>query len=232
MMRAKIVVLTTLLFSLFGSHVFAAQPTDAGTFPNNWYSDYGSIGYFPHSQSGTTQLKIKTQASSACLMDASTLSTLSTYGFDQWGSSLSLSRTSTTSSDYHIFTTCISGLEATELGLPSNTVGYSPWETSEVLYYAKTNTNVTKYVARLAKSKVYLIWNGTTMFYSTNKWKSIIAHEYGHALGYIGHDSTSSINNKAIMSSAVGTFYDSWQLTAPTTRDFTHIRNSYHKFYS
>jgi len=180
-----------------------------------------------------TTIKVKFERGSNCLMPESTFSQIAPYGFQQWSSGLLITMSTTSLSDYHIFVSCISGQEAMDLfKINPQTVGFAPYESSEIVYYARTKTGQIKYVERLYKSRVYFIWNGTSLFYSLDKWKMVSTHEFGHALGYYGHDMGASANNPAIMYEAAGTVYDKWKLTSPTVRDFTHIKNSYTKFYS
>lgn len=228
-------LLSFILFLVLssGSFALAAQPTDGGLLPYDWYSDSGKIGYFPHNLNSNTILKLRSEKSSNCVMPESTFTQVIPYGIQRWSPSLSLTIYTTNLNDYHIFATCISGAEAQQMGIPiRNTAGYSSWDFSEIVYYVKTKTGDIKYVEKIYKSKIYLIWTVDTMFFGIDKWKSISTHEFGHALGYMGHDSGANINNKAIMAYDVITFYDQWKLTSPTSRDITHILNSYTKFYS
>ena len=58
------------------------------------------------------------------------------------------------------------------------------------------------------------------------KAKAIITHEFGHVLGYIGHDTVASETNPSIMNYASGFYYQLWHIDLPTIRDFNHLTNN------
>ena len=225
--------LVLLVLILSSSLVLASPPTDAGTFPNNWYSDASNIGYFPHNNSSPwTSLKVAFARTSGCGMSSANLATIGGYGFDNWATNLILSRTSGTQADYHINQICITRSEATALGFPSNAdAGAATWTSYTTPYYAKTNTNQTMLIHQISKTDIYYVWDATTTAsYSLDKWKAIAVHENGHALGYTGHDVNSTSVNKAIMHPHTNVYFDTWVILSTQVRDRTHINNTYSKF--
>lgn len=88
-----------------------------------------------------------------------------------------------------------------------------------------------KSVYSTTKRSVYIIWDtngndGTakTSDNSTLKWKAVVAHELGHALGHEGHDTSV----RSIMFMSVDSIYkDPINVTGPQERDFLHLKQVY-----
>lgn len=75
-----------------------------------------------------------------------------------------------------------------------------------VPYYGTTLSGQTKTIASISKTTVYYVWETSglnTTNYSIDKWKAAACHENDHALGYAGHDTSSTI---AIMNPYLNTY--------------------------
>lgn len=119
---------------------------------------------------------------------------------------------------------------ASSMGIPLTSVAYTltPYRSK---VGSGTYNQISKSVYEIPSSEIYLIWdtgstNNTSLF-SVNKWKSIAAHEAGHAAGYYGHDAASSSSQKSLMNPYPEVFYDSWGVSAPQLRDIYHTSNVY-----
>lgn len=215
--------------------VLAGPPTNAGYFPNQWYSDSGMIGYFPHSNTSPyTSLKVVNAYAEGCTM-GSTLATVANAGFDSWASSLPVTRSLGTVNDYKIMNVGITRSQAQSLYYPDNCPAAAiTWTSYTVPYYGTTSTGINKTIAQISKTVVYYIWDSTTQQFSIDLWKSIACHENGHALGYDGHDNGlggyPGYTPITIMNPYYNCYWDVWHIKNPQTRDKYHIQNTYSKF--
>ncbi|WP_197479984.1 M10 family metallopeptidase domain-containing protein [Paenibacillus swuensis] len=106
------------------------------------------------------------------------------------------------------------------------------WDVATEVGFA-TSPSGQKRVSKITRTVGYYVWDANannpapTYSYTLNKWKAIAAHEFGHAAGYGGHDTTATSSAKALMYPATNIYYDSWGIMAPTARDGAHMRNVY-----
>lgn len=114
--------------------------------------------------------------------------------------------------------------EADNFGVPSNVDALTSAGDRTFLGYATYGGN-RKNVYIVNKAYIYLIYDSRTSQYSSNKIKAISAHEFGHALGYFGHDTNSTKSQPSLMNPYVDNFWDSWGISTPTTRDKNHMSN-------
>lgn len=215
--------------------VLAGPPTNAGYFPNEWYSDSGMIGYYSHSNTSPyTSLKVFYGCTAGCTMGTTTLTTIASAGFDSWASTLPVTRSSGTQSNCHIMNVGITRNEAYQNNLPDNCYGLGYLSSFTVPYYGTTSTGVNKSIALATQSVVMYVWDNTSKNFSTDKWKAIASHEMGHALGYNGHDNSTGgypgYTPISIMNPYLDLYWDIWGIKAPQTRDKNHIKNTYSKF--
>lgn len=193
---------------------------DFGPF-TYWYADTHEIGYY-----GASSIKVAYAKTAGFGMSDSTFTTVGDYGVDTWKTTTNRTRTTGTVSDYHTLYFGISRAESNNFGFPSNVLGVANIE-NRTHIASGTYGGVSKKVYSVGKAVIYLVWdtssgNTKTSSFSTDKWKAIAAHEFGHSAGYFGHDSsTSSLMYFDIL------FFDVHGTNSPKTRDVTHLSQVY-----
>lgn len=190
--------------------------TDVGPFAY-WYSDADGVGYIPGS---TTYVYVKSNGSG---LGSSNLNTYVTAAKNAWTSEGSFATGS--SSNYDIIVQDIARANANLDGVTANTEAITYSTCTVVGRGTVSGTSLTKKAYSIISSETYLIYGGITNNYSSNKWKAIAAHEMGHALGYFGHDNNATSSSKSLMDPTSTNYWESWQVSAPTSRDLLHMRN-------
>ena len=85
-------------------------------------------------------------------------------------------------------------------------------------------------IYRINKSTIYIIWDGSssskyrTDYFDNDTWIKLISHEFGHSIGYRGHNNNEDI--KSIMYSK-GSELISWEINGPNEYDISHLLNVY-----
>ncbi len=185
--------------------------TDLGEF-NYWYSDSSYIGFHDPSN-----LKVYAQTDPDFGMSNSNFSAIINHAVTAWSGFVGTT-SGATSSNYDVGIYGISREQADYLNYPGNVDGATGIVSSSLYAYAGT-----KKVRKVDKAKVYLIWdsvgadeNVKTSTYTLTTWKGVTAHEYGHAIGYYGHNPYSST-----------LMYYSSTATTPQSKDKLHMGNVY-----
>lgn len=219
----KIVLIIIICMSLTLAAIPVYAVTDFGVL-DYWYSDTNSIGYL-----GTNQLKRVISSTSGCNMPPTTVLVSGDFGVDAWSSSEDLTLNDGSPTDYNLIFIGATREFATSQGWPVNALAVGG-ASSRTLVGTALNPSGTKVnVYNMSNPFIYFIWDETgangaaiTSTFSDAKWKAIGAHEFGHACGYIGHDSGASSTNKSLMYTTIQ-FFDSWNVSTPQTRDLNHM---------
>lgn len=205
--------LTIIISALLVENAFAI--TDLGQL-SYWYSNESSIGYWENST-----VKITISRSSTCEMPSSTLQNLTNYAFSVWAPCESLTGTQGTSSDYNCLFYGITRTEANNMGIPADAGAATSLTKS--LTATATYLGLRKYVYSISKATICYIWDNASSTFPQPTWDAISAHEFGHACGYFGHDTTSSSYNPSLMNPLLNDFYYNLGVTSPQARDINHM---------
>jgi len=83
-------------------------------------------------------------------------------------------------------------------------------------------------VYKIEKTTIYIIWDDVTDFrtdnFSIDTWKTLFSHEFGHSIGYRGHNDSDEGNPLMYEN---GSSVLKWNKTKPTDIDIEHLRNVY-----
>lgn len=188
---------------------------ELGSF-SYWYSDSNDIGYY-----AVSTKKVLQGTTGAGF--GSSINTYANAARSAWSSEGTFS-TTTSNSDFQIQFSDATRDETDNLGIPSNTDAITDRSDRTFIGYA-TYGSARKNVYVFNKTYVYLIYDSRTSEFSSDKWKSIAAHEFGHALGYIGHDTNSTASQKSLMNPYTNVYWDEWRIKTPTIRDKNHLGN-------
>lgn len=112
---------------------------------------------------------------------------------------------------------------ATLLGIPASAAAAT--QSSKVHIGDAIYNGSRKGVYTISNQSVYLVYDSTSSQYGSNKWKAIVAHEFGHVVGYQGHDTASNASNKSLIHPTLNVVYDTWGVMYPQTRDLRHMGN-------
>ncbi len=211
-----IMLISVSLFSLCSVNSFAWESIDTFEY---WYSSGNDIGYIP--SNGNRLISIVNN--SACEITESQLSSYLSYARNAWTSEGTFSQTTSSSSDCTMLFADINRNLATIMGISSNAVGVTLQDKTLVGYatYGSSRKNVYTFNEQM----IYLIYDDISSSYSSAKWKSITAHEFGHAVGYLGHDTSATSANPSLMNPTIDTVWDDWRISTPQTRDLRHMSN-------
>lgn len=204
--------MTILIVATLSFPAFAWE--DMGSF-SYWYSDSNNIGYY-------TVSTIKVLQGTTGAGFGSTITTYANAARGAWSSEGPFS--TTTGNDFHIQFSDATRAQTDNSGVPSNVDAFASVGDRTFLGYATYGGN-RKNVYTMNKAYIYLIYDSRTSQYSSNKLKAISAHEFGHALGYFGHDANSTKSQPSLMNPYIDNFWDSWGISAPTARDKNHMSN-------
>ena len=189
---------------------------DLGPF-TYWYSDNNGIGDMSNST-----IYVYTFSSGAGF--GSQISTLVNAAKTAWSSEGTYVTGSST--NCNIFVTDMTRLAATLNGVPFDADAYTEITDMTLIGHATvTGLSGRKSVYAVERASISLIYDSITGSYSTNKLKALTTHEFGHALGYFGHDINSTNVNKSIMNPYIDNIWDLWSVNAPTSRDLNHMGN-------
>ncbi|MEN8907031.1 MAG: hypothetical protein ABF289_13815 [Clostridiales bacterium] len=92
----------------------------------------------------------------------------------------------------------------------------------------KDNKDINVY--RIDKSTIFIVWddnensNFKTSYYDYSNWLKLFTHEFGHAIGYRGHNGSKA--SKPIMYKD-GSELMSWDVKEPNNEDIEHLKNVY-----
>ncbi len=198
---------------------------------NYWYSDATQISHLKNNQ-----IKIFVDKTAGFGKTINTLITYADYALESWRD-LGYSYTFVDSADEcNIHLRGITRNEALSIdegfgqaeGFCIN-IGYNG--TTATYEGQALSSAGWKSVYTTTKRSVYIVWdtngNDGTAKTSNNsalKWKAVVAHELGHALGYEGHDTSV----RSIMFTSVDSIYkDPINVTGPQERDFLHLKQVY-----
>jgi hypothetical protein len=85
-------------------------------------------------------------------------------------------------------------------------------------------------VYKINKATIYIVWDNDkdskykTSHYDYNNWLKLFTHEFGHAIGYRGHNNQS--DSKPIMFNDGSELMD-WDIKNPNKEDIEHLKNIY-----
>jgi hypothetical protein len=214
--RTTILVMAALL--MFSSTVFAA--VDYGDF-DYWYSDSTKIGYFD-----PNPLFYCTVSSGFDMGDS--FADAISYGVEVWEDLSGLYYSQGSSSNNNIRIQGISRATADGLGVDANAAAETGILSSKEMGYGRYNGS-RKTVHAISKARINVVWDDTgspydTSEFSEEKWNAILAHEFGHLLGYYGHDKGSTSRNPALMAQSS---YDKYGVDSPQDRDYDHLGQVY-----
>lgn len=210
-----------MLFSAVSSStVFAAE--DYGTF-SNWNSDATSIGFLK-----STTVKAVFVAESGFDMSNSTFTTAGSYAMNEWADEFDFTISAGTTSSYTQMFIGVSRDSASDnYGLPANAEAATAPSRTKV----GTANSGAKSVYQITKNITYVVWDDSTSYntddYSTSKWKAIFTHEFGHSIGYFGHDDDATSSSKSLMTESSSKYFGSWSVKTPQSRDTKHMSNVY-----
>lgn len=216
-MKGKLLLVFVCLSVLLSSVTAYAGGTLGSV--DYWYSDSAKVGSLP----STTKV-VMTKDSTFLMSDSNYLS-MCQYGLNAW-SSLNISYTQGTTSDYNLLIYGIDRPTANSLGVPSNFSSSTAWVSSTKLGTVDYQ-NVDKDVYKINKSVIYHIWDSTTSGLTLSHWNAIAAHEQGHAVGYHGHDTNATSTNKSLLYPQSSIYFGSWNVSTPQTRDLNHLDAMY-----
>jgi predicted Zn-dependent protease len=99
----------------------------------------------------------------------------------------------------------------------------------EYVGYGELNENNID-VYQINKTTIYIVWDNEkksdykTSYYTYEKWLKLFTHEFGHAMGYRGHNKNDESN--PIMFDD-GSKLMSWDVFKPNENDIEHLKNIY-----
>lgn len=192
--------------------------TDVGPFAY-WYSNDSGVGYMT---GNPIYVYPKLNGTG---MTSSSLTYYANTAKNAWSDSEGPFVTGN-SDNYNIRIQDITRATANSDGVTANANAYTYYTPTLVGRGTVAGTSSVKSVYRIDTAEICLIYDSTTMQYSTSKWRAITAHEMGHALGYMGHDVNSTASNPSLMYPSSSKYWDVWQINAPTTRDLRHMNNA------
>lgn len=206
-----ILLVLILLFSLIAIPVFAWEPE--ATF-YTWHSNVNEIASFSN-----TSLRCYFQAASfpyaellASCSDASSA----------WSSFCT--STGATPENYHILFSDITREQAEENGISSEVVAFTSNTYSSSVDIGVNGQRGTWYT--ISRAQIWMIYDENSADYSADQLKGVAAHEWGHAIGYLGHDVYATQTQKAIMTPTTNNLF-AWGVYGPQSRDIEHMRNVY-----
>jgi predicted Zn-dependent protease len=212
-----------VLFNFASTTCFAIEEYGDFTY---WNSDSNKIGYF----NSSTLYTYKAKTSTFGMTDTNFSSAVSS-AITAWSSITNLATASGSSSNYTWQVIGCSRTEGNNLGFPSNANGATASWDSATYEAVGSYNGATKNIYSIDYTTTYIVWDSSTSYknsdFTTTKWKAIFAHEYGHALGYAGHDAGASSSSKSLMNSSSSTYYDVWGVSTPQTRDKNHMNQMY-----
>lgn len=217
---SAILIFTVLFACIFSLSAYAWEPM--ANF-NYWYSNGSDIGYF----NSSSNRKILATTSGGGFSTA-TLTSYATHAKNAWSSEGNFSVVAS-GSDYVIRFTDITRAAARNGGVPNTAAAYTEYTSKTFIGYASYYGSK-KSVYRISKAKICLIYDNSnsdynTSNFSTSKWEAISAHEFGHAVGYMGHDTGSTLFKPSLMNPGHNNYWDIWRKKSPTTRDLHHMSN-------
>lgn len=215
-----ILALSMVMLFVFGN-LEAVQASDSfGVFPYWYDSTSNDIGMITSSS-----MTIKKNQNSGFGLASTKFDTIITNSVRNWplvNHSFPISQ-ATGQSDFDAGPGKILGVsraEANAANIPSDAAGATvPYMT---LVGYGTYAGVEKSVYQISGFYMMYIWDTSNTIYKTSsftdaQWQNVASHEFGHAIGYLGHSASSSDL----------LWYGVTSLGAPTTRDKNHMRNVY-----
>lgn len=131
------------------------------------------------------------------------------YAQAEWDTEFDIDISFTTSGSATIENTCLTRKQAQLQGINDSAIGNTSYSyyTSYYATFAKPGGGIVRFYY-MHSADVTLIWDdGTTIGtaktsdFTTTEWQAVAVHEWGHAMGYIGH----SIYSHQVMYSYLGT---------------------------
>jgi hypothetical protein len=249
-LRTIIVVATIIctLSYLYTENVFGlASIGNYGSFVNSWYSDqFSEIGYIDVNANRKISSKVETGCGIPC-GDMNEFKRAIEYASKSWGNKLGIQFNYIgkydESSTIKIKVISRETFKTLKLTDPANSVSFD--RTSIVgivnrdsyknvgsarIINDESNISTNVDVYEIYNQTIYLIWDDTdNITYNTSKydkatWRTLIAHEFGHAIGYRGHNN--SPMKKPLMYSG-GNEVVEWKVQEPTIEDIEHLWNVY-----
>ena len=206
---------TILAVVLLMTAILVVQPVQADEIADlgtlyYWYSDSNEIGSWFNSSIPMYCYNLSGNSSFP-------FSTMVNHAANQWSSALSVSITTTTDISSSMISVYGGTAEQfTQLGHPgsfNNVAGFTNVDYSFLGYWYYPTTNTYKSGCVMTSGVSHILDKNATL----DNYKTVTTHEIGHALGWLGHSSSSS----DIMYPYVST------TTTLTTRDITHLSQTY-----
>lgn len=213
---------------------FNADPIyDAPVFSGHPNTNFNGNTYNVVGHHTSSNLKIYVDKTSGFGKLKSTLKSYVKYGLDAWSDLGYTYEFVDTADNCNIYVCGVSRAEAYALGFTNKdgvgvTSNIGETGTSSIYEGQSFSPGGWKSVYSLQKKSIYMIWDTTdddgikTSSFSSLKWKTAVAHEIGHALGYEGHCTSSYSLMMEDLNNCMAT-----DTHSPAEMDFEHVRQIY-----
>lgn len=190
MKKIFIILLVTIFISLEGTSTKAIDPEPVPY----WYSDQDLISRFTAST-----VYYDTSIENGCGMDPTDIALYFQYADNVWDNVFAITFMQDSNADIDI--TCISRAEANILNLPITWAGAGGTTnaTYNRTYWKPDMVGRVKFYSH-TESQAFLIWDTTgssgalkTDLFSVSTWAHVAAHEFGHTMGFKGHNTQGSL---------------------------------------
>lgn len=210
-------ILTLFIVISLTTCIVAFAAYDFGEF-SEWNSNTSQISYWSDSD-----IKIWRYKYSGFAMDISDFNNCSDTAAGDWSSELNCSYSfDGSSSSWDVKLLGLSRSQAQNAGVPDDAYGIGSVNNRTLIGYGYYNGSRKSVYENIGSGLLYVVWDDVSAEWPIDEWQAIFAHEYGHILGYLGHD---DVNDSVMATNAFDIFSNG--IVGPQQCDFDHMNNMY-----